>query len=796
MRRKIYNKFMGSAITFLLVVQVTSNPIYAEEYIPSSDVQQEKTVSSYIPDDLDKNAPVVERKPYDLYRDTALPSSYGTNVEELNAQYPQVRDQNPYGTCWAFSSVGLAEFDAIKDGITDRNIDMSELQLSYFTYNSVLDPLEGTAGDSAQFTTAQGGTNYLNMGGNYQMASRRLAQWVGTTDEVDVPYADAEEVLSNGVEGKYAYASDKLHLENAYVISLKNNAQDVKRQIMIHGAAGTAYQHQQKALSYNTELGQYVYCDTDYTGGGHAVMIVGWDDNFSKDNFNGVNKPSTNGAWLIRNSWGDYVDYFWMSYESKSLQDGAWIFDFTSADNYDNNYQLDGGLDVYPTNYTTVANVFDVQEKDGVAAEVLKAVSVSTTHEANVDYTIRVYTDLKNASDPTSGILWESAVTSGTTTYAGIHTITLKNPVLLLPGTKYAVVVTVNKAAVDYEQAVSLEFDDGSKLECTVSSMSGNSFYEPNSSSQFYSWGWGNFAIKAFTDNEASIPTDLEPGTHQCEEHWNTEYTVDTQPSCTQTGSKSIHCSICGAIKDGSSETIPATGHQWQRTGSQGGVTTYRCSVCGTEKTEGTAWSGLHKAADGKLYLYENGNIKRNYTDLYNDSNYGWKKITNGVVDSGYTDLYYSPTYGWWKISGGSVDFGYSDLYCSPSFGWWKISGGSVDFGYSDLYCSPSFGWWKISGGSVDFGYSDLYYSPSCGWWKVINGTVDFGYSDLYYSPSCGWWKVINGTVDFGYSDLYYSPSCGWWKISSGSVDFGYTGGYSSPTYGWWQIRGGAVVFI
>lgn len=153
-----------------------------------------------------------------------------------------------------------------------------------------------------------------------------------------------------------------------------------------------------------------------------------------------------------------------------------------------------------------------------------------------------------------------------------------------MPDTKYAVVVTVNKEAVDYEQAVTLEFDDGSKLKCAVSSTSGNSFYMPDTSSKFYSWGWGNFAIKAFTDNETTVPSDLKPGTHQCEEHWNSTYTVDVQPSCTQTGSKSIHCSICGAIKDGSTEMIPATGHQWQKTGTQGGVTTYRCSVCGTEK--------------------------------------------------------------------------------------------------------------------------------------------------------------------------------------------------------------------
>lgn len=81
-------------------------------------------------------------------------------------------------------------------------------------------------------------------------------------------------------------------------------------------------------------------------------MVVGWDDNYSKDNFRDGVKPEKDGAWLIRNSWGDgtgsYYDqsYFWMSYETFSLSDTAWVFDFSANDGYDNNYQVDGGLKV------------------------------------------------------------------------------------------------------------------------------------------------------------------------------------------------------------------------------------------------------------------------------------------------------------------------------------------------------------------------------------------------------------------------------------------------------------------
>ena len=67
------------------------------------------------------------------------------------------------------------------------------------------------------------------------------------------------------------------------------------------------------------------YNDKINNRAGHAVMVVGWDDNYSKDNFRDGVKPEKDGAWLIRNSWGEGTglyynqSYFWMSYETFSF---------------------------------------------------------------------------------------------------------------------------------------------------------------------------------------------------------------------------------------------------------------------------------------------------------------------------------------------------------------------------------------------------------------------------------------------------------------------------------------------
>ena len=48
-----------------------------------------------------------------------------------------------------------------------------------------------------------------------------------------------------------------------------------------------------------------------------------------------------------------------LSYYDKSIEDAAWIFDFESADNYDYNYQYDGGADVGKLRgISTSANIF------------------------------------------------------------------------------------------------------------------------------------------------------------------------------------------------------------------------------------------------------------------------------------------------------------------------------------------------------------------------------------------------------------------------------------------------------
>ena len=756
----------------------------------SSSVEKFQFVPGYVASELDGNTPVYED--YGMARMLSeLPASYPSSVEDIKSKYPDNRNQNPYGTCWAFSSLGLAEFDLINDGAADKNIDLSELALAYYTYNSVTDPLGGTVGDTAKYYNENSDYSYLNRGGNYQYSSRRLAQWIGATENT-VPYSKANDTIKQGLSGEFAYSYKDAHLHNVYQINIKENTSGVKEAIMEHGAVGVMYYHSDYNMSWSRKSDCYTYYDTARAGGGHAVMIVGWNDNFSKDNFEGL-KPSNDGAWLIRNSWGSYCDYFWMSYDTFSLENTAWVFDFVANDGFDNNYQLDGGIETYrSSNVLSGANVFTTQKKSGIDYEVLKAVSVSMSQAADVKYTVDIYTNLTNLNNPLSGTKQVTATTTGYTQYAGIYTIELSNSIKLAPGTTYSVVVTTDKAALDREDATSMA--TGEKLETIiwdrrVSQFDGKSFYKEGN---VYKYSPNNFCIKAFTSNgkeaDTNVPIEsihVNKDTMSLTEGESATLTATISPSNTTldktvkwSSSNTAVASVDSAgkvtAKKAGTAVITATSSNGKSAG---------CTV--TVKQKDT-YTGL-RDVNGTLTYFTNGQADKTYTGFvsYAGNNY---YVINGVVDTSYTNVTYDGK-DWLYVENGKVRYDYTGIRSNES-GFWRIDNGKVNFDYYGV-AENEFGWWKIEGGKVNFDYTGLADSDN-GRMYVSNGGVDFGYTNVIQDGDV-WVYVENGKVRYDYTGIRENAN-GWWKIESGIVNFKFTG-IASNENGEFYIKDGKVDF-
>ena len=72
---------------------------------------------------------------------------------------------------------------------------------------------------------------------------------------------------------------------------------------------------------------------------------------------------------------------------------------------------------------------------------------------------------------------------------------------------------------------------------------------------------------------------------------WETEYHLDKEPTCTEKGSKSIHCANCSATKD--LVEIDATGHKYTHVIQKAqigkaGREYDKCTTCGSQKNEKT----------------------------------------------------------------------------------------------------------------------------------------------------------------------------------------------------------------
>ena len=76
-------------------------------------------------------------------------------------------------------------------------------------------------------------------------------------------------------------------------------------------------------LVYSSKAGKYVV-NSRNTNSDHAISIIGWDDNFSKENFPSYCQPKNNGAYIAvnswKNSWGS-DSIFYISYEDYNVEE-------------------------------------------------------------------------------------------------------------------------------------------------------------------------------------------------------------------------------------------------------------------------------------------------------------------------------------------------------------------------------------------------------------------------------------------------------------------------------------------
>ena len=456
----------------------------------------------------------------DLYvpKRDSLPSSYDSRNYNI---VTSVKNQ-AYGDCWAHAAMACCETYMIKNQIpvaangvigsaADTSLNLSENHHAYFAYTSPLDRLNMLPGKN----TVTFGNNLFQYGGNGDISMYSLMRWEGPANEATsalaykTNYDNTNAPTTSTIASTYAYNYNAGIVTSVIKIPTMNRDQ-VKQMIREYGAGDFTY-YSSDSSALNSSNGAY-FCNQDsvvntssYHGVDHAVTVVGWDDNYSKYNFNST--PSGNGAWIIKNSWGTSGrpngGYYYISYyDTASYNSNTYFYTVEALDTYDNNYQYDGTTNFY--NYTIIQpNGSVAQAFTANGTEILKAVALGTA-QANVNYTLKIYTGGDDtAADPTTGATLATQQ-DGTLTYAGYQKIALEHPVQLTEGQRFVVLFKItNSSNTNLSVDMTTSYDPtGWKLSWTHTTDSKTAYVNASGSSWVNTTNF-NLRIKAYTSNPA-----------------------------------------------------------------------------------------------------------------------------------------------------------------------------------------------------------------------------------------------------------------------------------------------------
>lgn len=329
-------------IIMIMILLISSSKVFADEitdHIGAVEFTEEFKEWQNLSDEereevVEPRAYEVTYTKYDITNPINVADSVGASylsefdLRKYISSNVSIKDQQQTNSCWCFASLGMLESTlALKDyhnNSVGRVYDFSERHMEYSTTRKFLN----------NQVNQYGFNRNIGDGGNYLVSLPYMISGFGPVDELDMPFENNENQIDiSAIQNKNVTAQVK-----DYIIFPSYGLNDDKTEIIqtmkehIQKYGGIEASFSAEALNsdyYNNNTGAY-YNNSSKAKADHDVLIIGWDDNYSVNNFSEKHKPSQNGAWIIKNSYGreleytfdDFKEAFFNTYRDKCIEKG------------------------------------------------------------------------------------------------------------------------------------------------------------------------------------------------------------------------------------------------------------------------------------------------------------------------------------------------------------------------------------------------------------------------------------------------------------------------------------------
>ena len=533
MKFRLIPKLTAVILTLILCIGCAGSVGYAEGEDKGQSFESLDSPTDFISTDEKKEA---------LEKSGDLPASFDLRSVDTDGDgigdrcyVTPVRSQYPFVTCWGFSAIAAAETNILStvlayDPDAWKTLNLSEKQLAFFANVWLNDPDSSQYGEGIYSVNGEDYTQLaaedIYAGGNAFLAAHTFAAGVGPVRESrDELYEYKgkngkiqESYEAGGINFPTSYSKDDDWLldeshryQQDYVLSesyyLPSPALINKANQYSYNEAGTAVIkehikglnavaigfHADESRPWQTSgEGTYMNAVTwaHYTwepvAANHAVTIIGWDDNYSKENFASGHQPPADGAWLVKNSWGSGLNefpdkgsgnwgipvpktdengdavldengnevmvgsgYFWLSYYDQSITTpevllfDPWLKgagtrydpDTLHRDQYDL-MPVGGVREIISQDPAKTANVFEPEKTEHVLNVAFEVATPGTV----VNYEIYLLTP--DSVSPEDGVLLASG--NNSYPYGGYYQEYMDEPVIIQKGQRYSIVTTAS----------------------------------------------------------------------------------------------------------------------------------------------------------------------------------------------------------------------------------------------------------------------------------------------------------------------------------------------------------------